>query len=120
MISPDIDYLVGVSGGQDSIVLLYWLSEQGFKNLTVCHFNHCLRGRESENDERFVKRQAADLGLECITVKNDSRVFARQSKQSLETAARESRYRFFARIAKEKACQRIIIAHHADDQVETV
>ena len=120
IISPDIEYLVGVSGGRDSMVLLNWLTALGFENLIICHFNHSLRGDDSDGDEKFVNETANDLGVECISVKNDSRVFAKQSKQSLETAARESRYRFFARIAKEKSCQRVILAHHADDQVETV
>ena len=60
------------------------------------------------------------MGLDCVTAKGDSRSFARQNRQSLETAARESRYHFFAGVAKEKSCQRLILAHHADDQVETV
>lgn len=120
LISPDIEYLVGVSGGRDSIVLLKWLSSRGFENLIVCHFNHCLRGEDSDNDERFVKEQAEALDYSCISVRNDSSIFAAQSKQSIETAARESRYRFFARVAREKSCQRLILAHHADDQVETV
>ncbi len=120
LLSPDIEYLVGVSGGRDSMVLLHWLIENGLRKLFVCHFNHCLRGEESDGDERFVRETAERLGLLCISVRNNSRVFAEQSRQSLETAARESRYRFFARIARDRSCQRVVLAHHADDQVETV
>ncbi|MDF1812568.1 MAG: tRNA lysidine(34) synthetase TilS [Verrucomicrobiales bacterium] len=120
LICADISYLVGVSGGRDSVVLLYWLKSQGIKNLVVCHFNHGLSGEDSDGDERFVAQKAEAMGFDCIRVKNDSAVYAKLSRQSLETAARESRYRFFARVAKERSCQRLILAHHADDQVETV
>lgn len=102
------------------MVLLHWLVESGFRKLTVCHFNHGLRGKESDEDESFVRETASALELECISERNDSRAFADRSKQSLETAARECRYRFFARIAREKGCRQVVLAHHADDQVETV
>lgn len=120
LLSPEIAYLVGVSGGRDSVVLLHWLVKLGFENLVICHFNHALRGRDSDGDEAFVRALAAELQFEFVSVKNDSSIFARQSKQSIETAARESRYRFFARTARERKCQRLLLAHHADDQAETV
>ena len=120
LLSPEIDYLVGVSGGSDSIVLLHWLVEQHFEKLVVCHFNHALRGEDSDGDEAFVRDLAADLRFEFVSVKNDSRISARQSRQSIETAARESRYRFFAQTARERKCQRLLLAHHAGDQAETV
>ncbi len=120
LFSPDIQYLVGVSGGRDSIVLLHWLWLQGFRKLLVCHFNHCLRSSDSDEDELFVQKQADSLELKYFSERNDSKIFAAHSRQSLETAARESRYRFFARVAREHSCQRLILAHHADDQVETV
>ena len=85
LLSPDIEYLVGVSGGRDSMVLLHWLVDHGFKNLIVCHFNHSLRGKDSDGDETFVKDTAKGLGLECVSVKNDSRIFAEKSKQSIVT-----------------------------------
>lgn len=120
LLSKEIGYLVGVSGGRDSVVLLHWLMARGFEKLVICHFNHGLRGDDSDGDEAFVRELAAGHRLDFVSVKNDSRIFARQSRQSVETAARESRYRFFARTARERKCQRILLAHHADDQVETV
>jgi len=120
LLNCDSEYLVGVSGGRDSIVLLDWLWSRGIRNLLVCHFNHCLRGTDSDEDELFVRKQAESLGLECLSIRNDSKIFATQSRQSLETAARESRYRFFARVSRERSCHQLILAHHADDQVETV
>lgn len=53
---PDVRYLVGISGGRDSIVLLHWLINLGYKELIVCHLNHQLRGRSSDADARFVEK----------------------------------------------------------------
>src|SRR5947199_3012136 len=53
---PDARYLVGVSGGRDSVALLHSLVERGYEQLIVCHLNHQLRGRSSDADARFVKR----------------------------------------------------------------
>src|SRR5437899_7902203 len=53
---PDASYLIGVSGGRDSVALLHWLISFGYERLIVCHLNHRLRGRSSDADARFVKR----------------------------------------------------------------
>ena len=53
---PDARYLIGVSGGRDSVALLHWLISLGYKDLIVCHLNHQLRGRSSDADAQFVKR----------------------------------------------------------------
>jgi len=94
-INPDCSYLVAVSGGRDSMVLLDWLVGLGCKQLTVCHFNHGLRGDESDGDAELVRAVAEELGFEFCEEKNDSKLFAEESKQSLETAAREHRYALF-------------------------
>ena len=120
LIHPDLDYLVGVSGGRDSVVLLHWLASVGVNRMLVCHFNHSLRGEDSDRDEQFVRELAGELECEFLSEKSDSLIFAETSRQSLETAARECRYRFFSGVARERSCQRLILAHHADDQVETV
>ncbi|HJW38843.1 MAG TPA: tRNA lysidine(34) synthetase TilS [Candidatus Udaeobacter sp.] len=140
-------YLIGVSGGRDSIALLNWLIDLGYKKLIVCHLNHQLRGRSSDADARFVqklvgryneklagqalrlqgagrgKRSARptmqmpriDLELGAANV----RALAKKKKMSIETAAREARYSFFAKVAKRYRCSTIFLAHHADDLVET-
>ena len=54
--SPEARYLIGVSGGRDSVVLLHWLISAGYKNLVVCHLNHQLRGQSSDTDSRFVEK----------------------------------------------------------------
>lgn len=112
-------FLVGVSGGRDSMALLHALVAAGYKNLVVCHLNHGLRGRASAADERFVVRAAAKLGLPVETARAQTARFAGEQGKSLELAARELRHAFFRACASRRRCHRIILAHHADDQVET-
>jgi tRNA(Ile)-lysidine synthase len=113
------NYLVGVSGGRDSVVLLHALVELGFRRLIICHLDHGLRGRDSLNDRRFVQRLARRLGLECICRKVDVAELSSERKLSIETAAREARHGFFTDVATSKRCSRVFLAHHADDVVET-
>lgn len=113
-------YLVGVSGGADSVALLHLLVEAGFRKLVVCHLDHRLRGRASTEDARFVKRLAENLGLDCEIGRADVRQRMKSQAESLETSARNARYEFFARCAKKLRCRRLLLAHHADDQAETV
>jgi len=112
-------YLVGVSGGRDSVALLHALLEAGFKRLIVCHLNHGLRGRAAAADARFVTALAARLGLECESEKVDVARLAAEAGESIETAARNARYAFFARVARKRRCRALFLAHHAGDQVET-
>ena len=116
--SPSQEYLVGVSGGRDSVALLHLLLQAGYQHLTLCHLNHALRGEHSDGDELFVKSLAGSLGLACVAERVD--VLAASQGVSLETAARRERYAFFAKTASQTACRVIFLAHHADDQVETV
>jgi tRNA(Ile)-lysidine synthase len=116
---PDSRYLVGVSGGRDSVALLHWLLDAGYQRLIVCHLNHQLRGRSSKADARFVQKLAAKYDLDCVTGSANVGTFAKRNKVSIETAAREARYSFFAGVAKRRRCHTIFLAHHADDLVET-
>src|SRR5437660_10052711 len=116
---PEARYLIGVSGGRDSVALLYWLVNLGYKKLIVCHLNHRLRGRSSDADARFVQKLAEKYQLKFELGAADVRTDAKKRKTSIETAAREERYLFFARAAKRHHCHTIFLAHHADDQVET-
>ena len=111
--------LVGVSGGIDSVALLHLLLEGGYKNLIVSHFNHQLRGDASDADAAFVKNAAATLHLSFELGTEDVQARATREKLSLETAAREARYEFFARVAEKHNVKTLLLAHHADDQVET-
>lgn len=113
--------LVAVSGGVDSIVLLHILHRLAPSRrwkLTIVHFNHQLRGRESDADERFVRAIAKKLKLPIVTESADVKAHATKTGQSIEMAARELRHDFFARTARAKKCKSIALAHNADDQVE--
>ena len=112
-------YLIGVSGGRDSVALLHWLVNLGYQKLIVCHLNHQLRGRSSLADARFVEKIAGKYRAECELESANVRAFATKQKMSIETAARDSRYSFFAKVAKRRRCHTIFLAHHADDLVET-
>ena len=143
----DACYLIGVSGGRDSVALLHWLISLGYERLVVCHLNHRLRGRSSDADAQFVKRQverynkelggqalrppdarrgkrsarratAGRIGFELGSA--NIRALAKRQKMSIETAAREARYAFFAETARRRNCRTILVAHHADDLVETL
>jgi len=116
---PDARYLIGVSGGRDSIALLNWLVNLGYKKLIVCHLNHQLRGRSSDADARFVEKLAAKYRVDFELGAANVRALAKKKKMSIETAAREARYSFFAKAAKRHGCRTIFLAHHADDLVET-
>src|SRR5438034_2262989 len=116
---PGARYLIGVSGGRDSVTLLDALVGLGYKKLIVCHLNHKLRGRSSNADARFVEKLAAKYDVDLETGSADVRAIANKKKMSVETAAREARYKFFAKIAKRRRRQTIFLAHHADDLVET-
>ncbi len=112
-------YLIGVSGGRDSIVLLNLLIDLGYKKLIVCHLNHQLRGAASRGDARFVEKVARNLELDCEIGSTDVGALAKRSKLSVETAARFARLAFFVEIARRRRCSSIFLAHHADDLVET-
>ena len=110
--------LIGVSGGRDSVALLHMLLGAGFKKLTVCHLDHGLRD-EGREDARFVEALAERHGLKLASARVNVAALAKRKKLSLETAAREARYAFFARVARTEKCPRLFLAHHADDQAET-
>jgi tRNA(Ile)-lysidine synthase len=108
-------HLVGVSGGADSRVLIHILLLIGFQNLVICHLDHSLRGAESTEDRKFVCRLARRLGIPVYV----ESLAGLPGTGSFETAARAARLDFFARAAERNSAQSLILAHHADDQVET-
>ena len=112
-------YLIGVSGGRDSVALLHWLVDLGYEKLIVCHLNHQLRGQSSDADARFVEKLAGKYQVDFELGAANVRALAKKKKMSIETAAREARYSFFAKAAKRHGCRTIFLAHHADDLVET-
>jgi tRNA(Ile)-lysidine synthase len=112
-------YLIGVSGGRDSVALLHWLVNLGYKKLIVCHLNHQLRGRSSLADARFVEKIALKYRVEFELESANVCALATNQKMSIETAAREARYKFFGETARRRKCKTIFLGHQADDLVET-
>ena len=113
--------LVAVSGGVDSMVLLQLLAGLASRfdwKLTVAHFNHQLRGRSSDADERLVHKTATALGLQFVKGGGAVRAAAKSRRESIEMAARALRHEFLARTARRLKCRVIATGHHADDQVE--
>jgi tRNA(Ile)-lysidine synthase len=113
-------WLAGVSGGADSVALLHLLHRNGFRKIFVCHLNHRLRGRASAADARFVEKLADRLGYICESAEANVRTRMKLQGESMETAARHARQNFFSECAAKFRCRRILLAHHADDQAETV
>jgi tRNA(Ile)-lysidine synthase len=114
---------VAVSGGADSVALLRLLENLREKlgvTLLVVHFDHCLRGAESDGDAQFVAELARARGLECVVEREDVSAAAARNKWNLEDAARRFRYAFFERLVADQRVTRIVVAHTADDQAETV
>ena len=115
--------VVGVSGGADSVCLLHvlakWQKRLGIK-LHIAHLNHQLRGAESEADAEYVSNLAGSLGIPITVDSQDVAAYRVQRNCSIEEAAREIRYAFFAQLAKEVGAHRIAIGHTRDDQVETI
>lgn len=119
-LSPAKPALIGVSGGRDSAALLHCLVSRGWERLVVCHLNHGLRGGESDADASFVRKLARELSLKCEIEKQDAAAVAKRKKISIELAGRELRTDFFRRMAAKHGCAFVFLAHHADDQAETV
>jgi tRNA(Ile)-lysidine synthase len=112
--------LVAISGGRDSAVMLHWLISQGRRNLILCHLNHGLRGRESGQDAALVRRLAKQHSLICEIQKRDVAAYAKRQQLSLETAGRQLRHDFLFAIAEKYGAHSVFLAHHADDQAETI
>ncbi len=114
--------LVAVSGGADSVCLLralIWLGRELNLNILVANMDHGLRGKESEKDSMFVKGLSLSLGLPFVhkRVKVNK---SRKKKVSTEEKAREKRYGFLLKAAKDNDCSVIATGHTMDDQAETV
>jgi tRNA(Ile)-lysidine synthase len=113
--------LLAVSGGLDSMVLLYALHQLAVAHqwkLTVAHFNHQLRGAAGHADEQLVLQTARQLGVQAVSGRADVAAAARAAGVSLEMAGRKLRHDFLARTARQHRIPAVALAHHADDQVE--
>ena len=112
-------YLAGVSGGADSVALLMVMLKMGYR-VEAVHCNFHLRGSESDRDEAFVKKLCEEMGVVFHPVHFDTLTYAKLHHQSIELAARNLRYHYFEQLRKDLGADAICVAHHLDDQVETV
>lgn len=119
LLDPDAHYLLAASGGLDSTVLANLLKLSGF-TFSMAHCNFELRGKESEEDETFVRKLAADLEVKIYVKKFETKVYAGDHGISIQMAARELRYQWFDELLNAEGFAGLIVAHHADDQVETI
>lgn len=115
--------VIGVSGGHDSMTLLYVL--EGLKEeldfeIAVAHINHGIRGAEADADEDYVRGISKDLGLEFYSLKANMDEYAKEHKLTSEEAGREIRYDFFRQTLKKSGGNKIAVAHNKDDQAETL
>ncbi|MFH1446229.1 MAG: tRNA lysidine(34) synthetase TilS [Chloroflexota bacterium] len=117
-LEPQAVLLIGVSGGPDSLSLMHMLHQMGL-NLIPAHLDHCLRS-ESADEAREVAQISEEWGMHCVQGKVDVAKAAKEQGQSIEEAARECRYRFLFEQAEQVKAVALVVAHTADDQVETV
>ena len=114
---------VAISGGADSVALLHTLknvsAEKGFA-LCAAHCEHGIRGEESLADMRFVEELCREWGITLYTFSEDCLARAKREKESVETAARNFRYACFERLINEGKADYIALAHHKNDEAETV
>ena len=124
MLSPGDVIVAGVSGGSDSMALLFALCDLRELypdiDVIVSHVNHGLRGAESDEDAEYVREAAGRLNFSFECVRVDTEGFRKKRGLSLEDAARELRYDFFNDILAKRSAQRIATAHTLNDQAETV
>ncbi len=119
LIAPGTRVLVGLSGGVDSVVLLHLLTRMGYRT-EAAHVNYRLRGAASDADEAFARDLCQRLGVPLHVAAFDTEAHAREHGQTIQEAARELRYDYFARLAEQEGVRAVAVAHHLDDQAETV
>jgi tRNA(Ile)-lysidine synthase len=125
LIQPGAHWVVGLSGGPDSTILLHAMAALSERSdlrwkFFPAHFHHGLRGAEADADAQFVTQLADELGLTCHTERADIRAEVERDGGSTEEVARQRRYEFLERVALKTGSERVAVAHHADDNAETI
>lgn len=119
LLDNDRPVIAGLSGGADSVALLAILKQLGY-DVIACHCNFMLRGDESMRDRNHAARIAAELDVPFCETTFDTTTYARNNGISIEMAARELRYRWFEEMRIRYNADAIAVAHHRDDNVETL
>ena len=119
LLYPGEKVIVGLSGGADSVVLLYLLKKAGFECIAA-HCNFHLRGAESDRDEKFVFQLTMEWNIPLQKADFETASIASDRGISVEMAARELRYAWFEELRKDLQAKAIAVAHHEDDNVETL
>jgi tRNA(Ile)-lysidine synthase len=114
----DKNLLIAISGGIDSVVLTHLLHKLKF-TVSLAHCNFMLRGKESNEDEEFVKELGEKLKIQTHTIKFETEAYAEENGISTQMAARDLRYSWFQKIAQENNIDYIITGHQKDDVLET-
>ncbi len=123
LISKGDKILIALSGGPDSVFALNFFLKYKKKfqiEIAAAHFNHSLRGDESDADEKFVKRLCSGKGIHFFSKRIDVKGFAKKNKYSVEEAARILRYENLEALAEKNVCDKIVTAHNMSDNAETV
>lgn len=123
LVRPADSLILAVSGGADSVVLLDLFAtvrDDWNLRLVVGHFNHQLRGRESDADEEFVHSLAKKYGIDCYVERADTASTANGEHRSIQETARNLRYNFLAQLRTSLEFRAIATGHHADDNTETI
>ncbi len=113
-------WLIALSGGADSVALLYVLKSLYPERVFACHVNHGIRGKEADRDETFCVELCKRLGVKLKTVQINVPAECEKSGEGTEECARRLRYAELEKAASELNCKYIATAHHADDNIETV
>jgi tRNA(Ile)-lysidine synthase len=119
LFEPNQSHLVAVSGGLDSVVVLYCLADEGYR-LGVAHVNYQLRGEESDHDQAFVQRLAGAFGLPVYCRAMDAEAYSLEHGVSIQMAARDLRYQWFRELVDTEGFDTIVTGHHLTDAIETV
>jgi len=119
LLNPESKVIVGFSGGADSVSLLHSLHHLGY-DCIAAHCNFHLRGEESDRDAQFAAQFAASLNLPFFKQDFDTLGIAKERGISIEMAARDLRYQWFAELKEEQKADAIAVAHHRDDSIETL
>lgn len=119
LLAADNKYIVALSGGADSVALLLIMKALGY-DVEAAHCNFHLRGKESERDENFCVSLCESLGVILHRIHFDTLTYAQLHKVSIEMAARDLRYSYFEQLRRDINADAICVAHHKDDNVETI